>query len=173
MIASADTPHPATNAAAARRIKDIVPAQYGKLDPAQFLAVVNEIETVSPPLALHVRSQPVRRTRITVGSAGHSPAGRGVPGRARVPFTRGGTTRGRVLRAAFTRNATEGIPYWNRKNPKSLCSAAGRGSGTMHGRVAQGHDQAAIGRQQGGKTGERRFQGLAGVVTIEMIGLNI
>ena len=102
-------------------IENVVPAKYGKLDPAEVPAAVDEVEAVSPTLAPHIGSHPVRR---------------------------------------FLRS-------------KSLDPAAGSSTGTTDGRIAQGHKQAAIGRQQGGKTGECRFEGLAGVVAIEMIGLDI
>ena len=46
-------------------------------------------------------------------------------------------------------------------------------SPVSHGRVAAGYDQAAIGWEQGRKSGERRFEGLLGVVAIEMIGLDV
>ena len=108
--------------------------------------MVHEIEAIPPLLALHVRSHPVGSGEQGAGSRAACAV---APDRVAAGWRSGTVDR------------------------KRLDPAAGRGSDTLHGRIAPGHDQAAVGRQQGRKTGERRFQGLAGVVAIEMIGLDI
>ncbi len=50
----------------------------------------------------------------------------------------------------------------SRQNPKGLDPAASRGHDTRDGRIARGHDQSAVGRQQARKSGKRRFEGTPG-----------